>query len=129
MDSQTLLRDYSKALDQLSEALKGPATSDVYKAGCIQFFEFTFELAWKTVKRMAQDAGLADCQSPKAALKAAFANGWLDNEELWLDMLSARNTMAHTYQAADAMEIFGQLPAYAEALRALLVNLHAVLES
>lgn len=39
------------AFDQFHEALK-IAKSDLEKAGTIQYFEFTYELAWKTLKRI-----------------------------------------------------------------------------
>ena len=120
MDSRELLTDLEKALVQLQEALKLPADNDVIKAGCIQYFEFSFELAWKTIKRIAEEEGLSDCNSPKSALKAAFSNGWIETEEVWLDMLSSRNKMSHTYSAEDAIDIFDKLPAYANALRQLV---------
>jgi len=128
MDSRTLLIDFQKTLGQLQDALRAPAGNDVLKAGCIQYFEFTFELAWKTVKRTAEDEGLAECNSPKAALKAAFSNGWVQEEEVWLDMLSARNKMSHTYSAADALHVFDKLPAYARALQELAEQLTRVIE-
>ncbi len=120
MDSRELLKDFEKARVQLQGALELPAENDVIKAGCIQYFEFTFELAWKTIKRMAEEEGLADCNSPKSALKAAFSSGWIETEEVWLDMLSSRNKMSHTYSAEDAMGIFDKLPAYAAALQRLV---------
>ena len=120
MDSRELLTDLEKALVQLQEALKLPADNDVIKAGCIQYFEFSFELAWKTIKRIAEEEGLSDCNSPKSALKAAFSNGWIETEEVWLDMLSSRNKMSHTYSAEDAIDIFDKLPAYANALHQLV---------
>jgi nucleotidyltransferase substrate binding protein (TIGR01987 family) len=116
MDSQELLTDFKKALVQLKDALCIPPENDVIKAGCIQYFEFSFELAWKTIKRIAEDEGLADCNSPKSALKAAFSSGWIDAEEVWLAMLSARNKMSHTYSAEEAIDIYDQLPVYADAL-------------
>jgi len=120
MDSCELLKDLKKAVVQFQEALGLPVENDVIKAGCIQYFEFSFELAWKTIKRIAGDEGLADCNSPKSALKAAFSNGWVESEEVWLDMLSSRNKMSHTYSADDAIDIFDKLPAYADALQQLV---------
>jgi nucleotidyltransferase substrate binding protein (TIGR01987 family) len=119
MDSRELLNDFKKALNQLQGALNMPAENDVIKAGCIQYFEFSFELAWKTIKRIAEEEGLADCNSPKSALKAAFSNGWIADEDIWLDMLSSRNKMSHTYSAEDAIDIFEKLSGYAEAMQRL----------
>jgi len=119
MDSRELLKDFKKAVLQLHDALSLPAENDVIKAGCIQYFEFSFELAWKTIKRIAEEEGLADCNSPKSALKAAFSNGWIDTETVWLEMLSARNKMSHTYSAEDAIDVYEKLPAYADALQQL----------
>jgi nucleotidyltransferase substrate binding protein (TIGR01987 family) len=119
MDKKELLTDFKRALHQLQGALKVPAENDVIKAGCIQYFEFSFELAWKTIKRFAENDGIADCNSPKSALKAAFGNRWIQEEDIWLDMLSSRNKMSHTYSAEDALDIFDKLPAYAAALQEL----------
>ncbi len=123
MDSDELLKDLIRALAELEDALMLPAENDVIKAGCIQYFEFTFELAWKTVKRFAEDEGIADCNSPKAALKAAFSSGWIDDEEVWLDMLSSRNKMSHTYSASSALQVFDKLPEYVTALKKMTAGL------
>ncbi|MEI8205978.1 MAG: nucleotidyltransferase substrate binding protein [Kiritimatiellales bacterium] len=123
MDSQGLLADFKNAVTQLQEALRLPAANDVIKAGCIQYFEFSFELAWKTIKRFAEEDGLTDCGSPKSALKTAFSNGWIVNEEIWLDMLSSRNKMSHTYSAADALDVFDKLSGFADALQHLAEDL------
>jgi nucleotidyltransferase substrate binding protein (TIGR01987 family) len=119
MDSRVLLNDLSNAVVQLEDALSLPAENNVIKAGCIQYFEFSFELAWKTIKRFAQEEGLGDCNSPKSALKAAFANGWLLEEEIWLDMLMSRNKMSHTYSVSSALTIYEGLPGYLNALQQL----------
>ena len=124
MNSRSLRADFGKALDQMRAALEVPAENDVIKAGCIQYFEFCFELAWKTIKRVAEEDGL-ECTSPKSALKTAFSNGWIDDEETWLEMLSARNRMAHTYSAADALKIYARLPAYLDAMSRLADTLAA----
>ena len=123
MDSKTLLDDLKNALVQFKDALALPAENDVIKAGCIQYFEFSFELAWKTIKRFAEEEGLADCNSPKSALKTAFGVGWIEEEEVWLEMLFSRNKMSHTYSAADALDVFDKLPGYAEVLQRLAESL------
>jgi nucleotidyltransferase substrate binding protein (TIGR01987 family) len=119
MDSRELLTDFQKALSRFQAALSSPDVTDVIKAGCIQYFELTFELAWKTIRRVAEEEGLSDCNSPKSALKAAFSSGWIKTEDVWLDMLSSRNKMSHTYSAEDALAVYDKLPAYVEPLKEL----------
>jgi hypothetical protein len=45
------------------------------------------------------------------------------DEELWLDMLRARNRMSHTYKASDALEAFQRLPSFYDGLRNLAEQL------
>ncbi len=123
MDRPTLLRDFGAALTRLEEALREPVTGDLLRAGCIQYFEFTFELAWKTAKSAAEEAGLADVGSPRASLRQAFRQGWIKDEEPWLAMLEARNRMAHTSAPEQAPRIYESLPAFARALRQLHARL------
>lgn len=106
MNERWILADYAAALDQLRDALQVEPLSDLIKAGCIHYFEFTFELAWKSVKIMADVQGLQPCGSPKSCLKLAFAQGWIDDEGIWLEMIEARNRMSHTYHAQDATRIY-----------------------
>jgi len=110
MDKISLLKeDFKNAVLQLESALARISDDPLIQAGCIQYFEFCFELAWKTVKQAVTDQGLADCYSPKACLQQAFAMGWIENEKIWLDMLEARNRMTHTYNQAAAMKIYARL--------------------
>lgn len=80
--------------------LKKGATQEKYnlleEAGLVQTFEFTFELAWKTLKDKLILDGF-DVSSPKQVLRTAFQAGYLNNETIWLDALENRNLMAHTY--------------------------------
>jgi nucleotidyltransferase substrate binding protein (TIGR01987 family) len=99
----------------LKEALKFPRETDLLKAGCIQYFEFTFELAWKSIKRLMQENG-NECQSPKECLKLAFREAWIDNEEVWLSMLASRNRMSHTYNADSALVVYDKLPSFCDEL-------------
>jgi nucleotidyltransferase substrate binding protein (TIGR01987 family) len=126
MNKEPLLLDFKSALSRFADVMLKPHASDLEKAGCIQYFEFCFELAWKSAKTVAEDLGIADCQSPKAALKCAFAQDWIDNEELWLDMLASRNRMSHTYEANDALNVYEKLGSYVSPLQQLSKNLDAV---
>lgn len=125
MADHWILDDYAAALDRLAGALREEATSDLIRAGCIQYFEFSFELAWKAIKLIGEQAGLDAGGSPKACLKLAFGQDWLADEAIWLEMLDARNRMSHTYDAADALRIHGRLKDFLPPLSALLTALRA----
>lgn len=68
-DSGWILEDFATALKQLETALAEPAQHDVVKAGCIQYIEFCFELAWKSIKVVLAQTGLPECLSPKTCLR------------------------------------------------------------
>jgi len=122
-DAQWIVDDFAAALAQLKSALDEPADRDLIKAGSIQYFEFCFELGWKACKVMSSEQGLPDCLSPKACLRQAFTHGWVGDELIWLEMLDARNRMAHTYDARKALEIYESLPRFCAALQKLLAAL------
>jgi nucleotidyltransferase substrate binding protein (TIGR01987 family) len=126
MTPKLLLDDYSSALARLREVLTVPAADDLDRAGCIQYFEFCFELAWKTIKVVGESQGLTGLVSPRACLSQAFTMGWIHDEELWLEMLDARNRMSHTYKYQDAMEIYNRLSAFLPELESLRNALLAV---
>lgn len=127
MNENWLIEDFASAVQQLEAALLLHADNDVVKAGCIQYFEFCFELAWKSVKVVSASQGAPDCLSPKSCLRQAYTNGWIASENVWLDMLEARNRMSHTYNAQSALIIYRALPEFLPELKVLLQRLQGVL--
>jgi len=115
------LHKFEQAIQRLGDALASE-DSDLKVDGTIQRFEFTFELAWKTIRRALLYEGEI-CKTPRECLKAAFRLALLDEEEPWLSMLDDRNRMAHIYDEAVAREIFERVPAYHQALRRLAEEL------
>lgn len=98
------VRKLGKALDALRPGVL-EARDDLDKDGVIQRFEFTFELLWKGLKIYLADQGI-DVATPKESLKAAFRIGLIENEEVFLDMLDARNKTSHLYDQETSEEIF-----------------------
>lgn len=70
-------------------------------AGLVQSFEFTFELAWKTLKDYLQEQGL-EVQFPREVIKQAFTAGLIEDGVLWIEMLDKRNELTHTYNQEQA---------------------------
>ena len=123
MQAKKIIADFAAAQKRLTAALAVPAENDLIRAGCIQYFEFCFELAWKSIKICGAEQGLEMCRSPKRCLKLAFSLEWIADEGIWLEMLAARNRLTHTYDASYALEIYATLPAFLQALDKLLAAL------
>ncbi len=97
---QQRFQNFERAFLRLREALEqDPATlTALEKEGIIQRFEYTFELAWKVLKDKMEFDGLEINQvSPKGVVRDAYAARYIDNADLWLQMIGDRNLMSHTY--------------------------------
>lgn len=112
------LHSLQDALARLNEALIVPRTEPLAIDGTIQRFEFAFELLWKTARSVLLDEGI-HAGSPRDVFRHAFGAGWISDENLWLEMLEARNQCAHIYDEAMAADVYGKIPAYAKALSQL----------
>jgi len=98
---------YLKVLGKLDESLHVEITSDLIRDGIIQRFEFTLEVLWKLIKRIAQTREI-EVFGPKDAFKAAFQLGLIKPEEegLFVEMVKQRNLTSYTYNEKVAIEIF-----------------------
>ena len=103
------LKSYSKALLQLESALQQKQFSALEKDGVIKRFEFTFELAWKTLQDKLYDQGYLSTKGPKPVIKQAFNNGIITDGQAWIDMLIDRNNPTHLYDESAAVSIFDRI--------------------
>ena len=109
MINQRRKEDLKKATNKLKEALKEEVT-DLEIDGILHRFEFTFELAWKTMKDCLEDQGIVGkIGSPREIIKEAFAAGLIDNGEVWMDMMISRNELSHLYDEETSREIFDDI--------------------
>lgn len=97
------LANLEKALENLERAIEIPKDRELVAEGTIHRFEITIELFWKTLKRAVNYEG-SHVNSPRESLKEAFRMGWLNDEQVWLDMLDSRNTTSHEYLAEELAE-------------------------
>lgn len=98
-------QNFSKTLKHLGNALQINDPDIIHKAGIIQFFEMSYELAWNTMKDYLQEQGFNDIKSPRGAIKKAFEIGLLTNGQEWMELLTDRNLTAHTYDEEKATEV------------------------
>ncbi len=114
---------YQLALKELKEALKKEKYSTLERAGLIQLYELSFELAWKSLKDFLYYEGI-EANSPRSSIKQAFALGLIDDGQAWLEGLESRNLFTHTYSASLAKQAEKFIRMYVP----LLVALEKVLE-
>ena len=88
--------NFDKSYKLLKKYSNQEITTELERAGIIQFFEMTFELAWKVLKDYLESEGYM-VKSPRETVKQAFQIGLIDNGHIWIDALSNRNLTTHTY--------------------------------
>lgn len=96
-------QNFDRGVVLLREALEnGPAALSALEIeGVIQRFEYTFELAWKTIKDFLEAGGLVISPvTPRQVIKDAFAAKVLADGQAWVDMLDHRNLLSHTHDRA-----------------------------
>jgi nucleotidyltransferase substrate binding protein (TIGR01987 family) len=99
---------FSQAFLRLKEAVELAKTrelSDLEEQGLIQAFEFTHELAWKTLKDFLEDRGVTGLYGSKDTSREAFKSGLIENGETWMEMIKSRNLTSHTYNEDVAKSI------------------------
>ena len=91
------------------------------KEGVIQRFEYSFELAWKTVKDYLEQGGVVFAQvPPRQVLQDAFTAKLLDDGQVWIAMLDYRNHLSPTYSFAEFIKAVDALVSrYLPAMEAL----------
>ena len=102
------LQSFRKAFRRLSDAATIAGTrelSDLEQQGLIQAFEFTHELAWKTLKDFLESKGVPNIYGSKVATPEAFATGLIEDGEVWMAMIESRNQTSHSYNEHLADEI------------------------
>ncbi len=79
--------------------------SELEMEGLIQRFEYTYELAWKTLQDLLKYKGYDFVQGPNGTLRMALEDGLIADHDGWKRMAKARITTSHTYNEGDALEI------------------------
>ncbi|PCI97913.1 MAG: nucleotidyltransferase [Flavobacteriales bacterium] len=101
--------NYQKALNQLTKFIEKGELNELEEQGLIQSFEYTHEIAWKTLKDFLKDKGEENLYGSKDTTRLAFKEGLLKNGEVWMDMIKSRNLTSHTYNEEVSTLIVNQI--------------------
>ena len=96
--------NFDRSFKLLERTVSIEKPTEAERGGLIQFFETTFELAWKTLKDYLESEGF-DVKTPRETLKQAFQTELLTEGSVWMRMLDDRNLMSHTYDEAGSKKI------------------------
>lgn len=95
------------------------------KAGAILAFTYTFELAWKVMKRILEEANGKEIFGIKEIFRTAALAGLINDPEIWFTFLEQRNLTSHTYEkelAEEIIEIFPRLKAQIFLIKSILLT-------
>lgn len=110
------LSSFNKAFVQLENAVsiaRERKLSPLEEQGMIQAFEYTHELAWKTLKDFLESkGGHSQMYGSKDVTRTAFSLGLIEDGEIWMSMIESRNQTSHTYNEESASEIINDIQTY-----------------
>lgn len=102
-------QDLANATERLKEALE-QEESDLIIDGVLHRYEFTFELAWKTLKDYLEYLGITmNTGSPREVIKESFAHNLISDGETWIKMMLARNSLAHLYDEETSRQVYKEI--------------------
>lgn len=102
-------KEYNSALSRLEEALQ-EKENDVIIDGVLHRFEFTFELAWKSIKDYLEYMGISEkTGSPREVIQSAFKQGIIKNGEIWIEIMLSRNQLSHMYDEKSSRDIYNKI--------------------
>jgi nucleotidyltransferase substrate binding protein (TIGR01987 family) len=97
-----------QAITSLQRALQQPK-DEFIRDSVIQRFEFTYELAWKALKRYLEfEEGVEnmDALSRRDLFRVAAEKGLVKDPVVWMEYHRYRNESSHTYAVAKAEEVY-----------------------
>lgn len=97
--------NYRSALNELGEFIARGELNKYEEQGLVKAFEYTYELAWKTIKDFLEYQGIDGIIGSRDAFRSAFQAGIVEDGRLWMSMIESRNKTAHTYNKKTAEEI------------------------
>lgn len=97
-------------LDEAMQAASRGELSMLEREGAIQRFEYSWELAWKTMRDYLRDNGVTlDTVVPANVIRAAFQVELIGDGDGWMAARDARNLLSHEYSRPMFDKIFSDI--------------------
>lgn len=112
---------FAKALSTVEKALQTKPANDLERDGAIQRFEYTLELTWKTGQKLLKQIGITS-NSPKSVFRDLAQQGLIEDAQIWLDFVDARNRTSHIYEETVANDVYTSVTPFYAAAKKLLEN-------
>lgn len=121
--TDALRADFAAIVTKWEEALRQPKTTFTRDSAILRF-ELAYEVTWKLLQVLLREQGF-EVNSPRQAFERAFAIGWIGDEQIWDEIIRARNSAVHVYREADAELLFAELERFHRAFAQLARSLPA----
>ncbi len=108
---------YAKVVDNEKMYIE-EGFEDIYLDLVVKRFEFTFEMAWKALKRYLSYIGI-EAKNPRSVFKEAYAQSIINDEDIWLNMIEQRNLSSHIYDESEISEILDKKQKFKHAFQLL----------
>ncbi len=122
MDEFTI-KPLRNAHDTLCVGLAIKPVDDIVRDAVIQRFEYTFELAWKNLKRVLEEEYGRRELTIRDMFREGAAVGLVAKPEDWLEFHRARNLTSHTYSRKTAKDVYKIAKKFAKQATVLISKL------
>ncbi|HZG37686.1 MAG TPA: nucleotidyltransferase substrate binding protein [Nodosilinea sp.] len=96
--------DAFQTFSRVFERYQTVPEDDIIQIALIQAFEFTFEIAWKTMKDFLEYEGYSGVGNSKQTVRVAFQAGLITDAEGWMAAIARRNMTSHVYNSVVLQE-------------------------
>lgn len=94
------IENFNRAFEIFNNAVKAynqEKENILMHMALVQAYEVCFELSWKVLKDYLAENGIL-VYMPKEVIKEAFNKNVIENGQIWIDMLDARNATSQEYK-------------------------------
>jgi len=129
--TKILLDKFSLSLKTLEDAIlesqkkENKEKFEYFRDSVIQRFEYTAEIAWKTLKLALEEIEWIECNSPKSCFKDWFSNWYISNLKIYYSIIESRNSTSHNYEEWNSTVLYDNILTYIKYLKELYEQISA----